>query len=110
MTRIYIESATKTYSYIHSDGLIILLMYNVAPEANIRAGEITFTSPLYVLYTVRPPPYFPAEAGVLVRKLSQLFRSAKLSGISCCSVESAGSEPAVYTGLSWTLSTYTIAG
>ena len=41
--------------------------------------------------------------GVLVRKLSQLTRSAKLSGqtpgISYCTVESAVSYPAVYTAL-----------
>jgi hypothetical protein len=48
-----------------------------------------------------------SDAGVLVRKLSQLtpLSSAKLSrltlGISSSSVESAVSSPAVYTGLSW---------
>jgi hypothetical protein len=66
------------------------------------------------------------EAGVFVRKLSQLTRSAKLSwltpGISSCSVESSVSQPTVYTSLprTWspnrrlrpnqTLVSYTLAG
>ncbi len=61
------------------------------------------------------------EAGVLVRKLSQLtpLSYAKHPRHSYCSVESAVSLPAVYTGLLWTLSrlrpnqtlvSYTLAG
>jgi hypothetical protein len=51
------------------------------------------------------------EAGVLVRKFTQLTRSAKPSrltpGISSCSVESAASQPAKAKS---NLSQYTVAG